>query len=219
MSLINLVLGDDRALMIANCDSLDLASGRTFETCKIHLLPHVCAAVSLRGHVFFSGVVAMFLSASLFETFEDVEFSLEKVLTDAFTFMRSQPQYAGRLCEIEQQEAVLAGWSSQRGCMVGRHMRQVQAKHGFVDVPVCAGGQLIPWDDDKFGAPDQIAGVDDLVALTRRQVRLCEEHFNGAPFGGRLLVADIRSDRLTMTIHPSTAARLETCSNFMIGAL
>lgn len=200
MSILNFSCTPQRVLLAVDTLGL-LPSGRQVEATKLVPLAHLNVLIAGRGRQgFFHSAVARCLSTDWPSFDALLEVAPSMVIADA---VKAEAHFSALPVE---NELVIAGWSDARERMVARRF--------FVDL---AGS--IAWADKAWSlAPGECfdeatapgwTNVETMIAAARLQVLHAQQTWRSSalfaamggdapPIGGRLLMAELTRDRLTI---------------------
>lgn len=194
MSLCNVWWSPERVLVAVDTEASELG-GPAQCTSKLFPLVHANMVITGRGYIgFAAGIWAkcVRLARDADETFD----AMPEMLTQNFDEMAARPDAPD---DIDQCESVACGWSPRHQRMLCRAWLQESRESGFVCHQLGPGltSLVAPWPADR---PELRIGGDDtaMSRAAREQVRYVREHFPSMPIGGRLVVAELTRDSMTM---------------------
>lgn len=145
MSILNAWIESERAVIAVDTEAA-LPSGTAGVMSKLVTLPHIGAALAIRGNAFF--FTRAFSLCHLFGgDFDWLDANMQAAVQCAFAeYLQTAEQlqmdtYANR----DEQELVLVGWSEKRGRLWGRSFIQRDRARGFVEADIDEY-HLSPWD-------------------------------------------------------------------------
>lgn len=197
MSLLILLLCEDRALLAVDTltsDRLPDAPQNTWtESSKLAIVPHSQVAIAGRGDVSFPRSLATHLMR-----FPDADFDaiVARLATDLDTAFDLHCTVLGADMKAHPQDLVMAGYSQKAGHMAAVAVRRPAGAEGFESVQHLPAGVLgLPpcEPEGSFRNEDEY-----LRAKASAQVEWGRTECPGAAIGGRLLVADLRREALSV---------------------
>lgn len=196
MSIINAVNHSEFALVSVDTEASVAGTARASAS-KLLTLPHVGGVIAFRGCLLFLGTAHMQFSTMPAESFDDILDAAEDTMKIAFAVNAKQKAVSDYAAEIWQgAEMLLCGYSDQAGRMVIRMLRSYD------------GGETIHVDEDAecVFCPGDLGVVsadieptrEGLAVLANRQVQSIKANNPGAPGGGRLIIAEVRREGVTI---------------------
>lgn len=199
MSLVDVWLQPERVVVAVDTRSQVMRTGEFFDASKLLPVPHANTVLTGRGHdVYLTVSLSLVVQSARGTDFEAVEAVMPEVLVHAARFMSSNIKSFGPgAAALEQQEILIAGWSTKQGRGRAVMYKQESFDAGFVASEI-AEGWASPWTD-AWGAAPSIESLDDLEAMAKDQVRRMRKVDPLAAIGGRLLLADITAAGMSIT--------------------
>lgn len=200
MSILNVWIEPEVALVgVDTATSLIGNDGTMLEYSKMFPIVHANTVVAGRGNSIF--LSTLFVMCNGRGDFDSLVEEMPLLLQLAFDQIKDLPLLAPPE-GIDRQMIVLVGWSSKLGRVAGRDFIQEDRARGFVAGEITPH-HLAPWDESFAVLPDPKT-AQDMLTLYRAQVSFMRENAPQAAAGGRLIVARIA--RQGMTIAPACAA-------------
>lgn len=198
MSLLNAWISPTNALVAFDTKGLDL-DGTFSEMSKAFYLPHSNVLVGGRGTVAFTRLVFHMLHLKN-ASFDEAVDALPLVLSESTTTLTQLAKSAGvhDQVDIGEQEILLVGWSKKSGRIQAVRQTRRLITEDFESQPVT------PWScapyDQSWGEPPvaEPNTLDRMEKMAAWQVRCGAETFKGAPLGGRLMIADLTRDGISI---------------------
>jgi hypothetical protein len=201
MSLLNVWLSQDKALIGVDTKGMSGDGKQSVEVSKIFPLVHANVILAGRGYMPFLGIVSSALH-SIGGNFDAIVERLPEVLPAAFRAFATEmtkggydPKSDG--IDLHRQDVMLVGWSPKRGRMVGMVYRQRAADEGFV-AKEFSPWTVNPWEPVQ-GGPYEPSSYEAHERLAREQARFTQKTVGKRFIGGRLLIAELTRDSLSVT--------------------
>ncbi len=201
MSIMNVFLRPDRALVGVDTEcSIIGAAGHT-ETTKLFPFAHIHAVFAFRGMVLFGMTAWPILNLHMRDfdgTAEDVPRLLKHASDSA---SKTCDQVGVSPEDVARAECVLVGFSRKSGQIVGYHYVQESPGAGFTvnkDFSNCYGPD---WNDGELDPPNLNISHDKtgMINLSLKQAILLRSRQGpGVAAGGKLIVAEIDRHRITI---------------------
>ncbi|MGR4893767.1 hypothetical protein ACIPR8_00620 [Stenotrophomonas sp. LARHCG68] len=196
MSLLNILIRPDRALILVDSCARSMMDGESFETSKLLLLPLENVVLCSRGELIFArSIYAQILNIASRVNYDSIADSLKGIAEDLFPRYLKHYRAAGLPTQhLLQQEICVVGWSARAGAPQG--LRMVRDGDGFRIESM--GGHIAPALPE--GLPDQGGSTDEqwLCGIARRQIAHVKATASDTPIGGTLLLAKLTKDRTEM---------------------
>lgn len=212
MSLVNIHLERDRALIgfdtltsrmnapttLSVADAIKVAqafdSGVHMSKCTF--LTHANVAVAHRGDAMLAVNVCSALQMSLLSDLDAMTEAMPQLLAQAYAQVTAFRKQQMGIDDFHGAEIILVGWSPALNRMEGvRWVRWPQDK-GFAASPV--GKELILPDAEWEQKPDAPDTAEKMEAIARDQVAYVRRKYPGYNCGGRLLLAELTRDTLSV---------------------
>lgn len=181
-----------QAVTVAVDTAVIASDGSMSSTSKMVPLVHYPAVIAYRGCALFLEMIFSGCHA-IGGTFDDLLEAMPKLLVEVTPQFRRLAQQLGTTDErlLGTHNVILAGWSERQGRMICRAYAQDSADEGFGvdDIQNMYGA---PWDSSL------IALAPDVMRFASAQVRLMHAKAPEATVGGRLIVARITKDGLSV---------------------
>lgn len=215
MTLLNAFVSHRKAMMLVDTEVLAMEKRRPaahevraqerpyyFEGSKMLALPHANVIIGGRGHNVFLSTL-LYLMHTRPGAFDEIEENMPSLLKIATGLLKKEMGlFVGLFStSIYAQEIVLVGYSERRGRMFCIAYRSAD-KSGFEATEV-DDAYHSPWDL-SWGMPFDVYTPEHARFLSTVQVDNALALHPEAPFGGRLLLAELTKDELKM----SSIARL-----------
>ena len=205
MSILNAWIDRDTALV--SCDTeVKLPGGAVSEISKMAVLVSMNAVIGYRGHMLFLGPLVGSCHAA-FGDFDELLKTLPELLKSCFNLAAAEAVRRGvtdmdsDLAGFDHEEVVVVGWSPSHGRMIGRQYVQRDRGTGFVSSAIDPH-YCTPWigrDDGSLGDLPEPKTPEAMTQLAKAQVRFARQNFPKASAGGRLILASV--DRNSVTIN------------------
>lgn len=199
MSLLNVWVSPERALVAV--DSLGkVPDGPTIsDVSKIYSLPGVNVVIAGRGQLSFSlfAYEICHRSALAHDQIVDNLAAILSQASDVLHTINKASDMAGKV-DIGPQELLLVGWSQRQGGFQGIWCKRERVGENFsltsVDPLVCA-----PVETQWGALPvDDFSTAANMETMARWQVQHGRQMFPGQPLGGRILIAELSRDSVTV---------------------
>jgi hypothetical protein len=186
-----------------------ILAGEAQEVPKVFVLPHVEGGAVLggRGHFGFLWHVAM-LAMMLGPDFDKVREDMPQLLGEAFKMHLVALERMGLsgAHNVDRQTIAACGWSERAGRMVGYWWEQEHRDGGFLETDFTEHGVCFgPWSsapDDpwtpKLNQRPTPRTPAALLEVAREQMRMGLAAESAWTAGGKLLVAELARDRITI---------------------
>lgn len=205
MSLANVVINHDRALISVDTragfieGAEDLADAETFQNrhaAKLWLFPHMNMAMTQRGDGVLTATVRNLLERSLPDSFDDAVRLMPEVLGYAYAdTVASRKQVLG-IDDFPGAEIVLVGWSPCNLSFQAMRWRRYPTDHDFIQSRV--DKMLLLPEIDRIEPVDLPDTAEKMEAVARRQVAWVRRDHPSLACGGRLLLAELTRDAVTV---------------------
>lgn len=195
MSLVNVWVTPQKAMVVVDTEAQS-QEGEYFETSKMLTLPHANVVVAGRGHNAFFNVLFSLLHMDKGATFDDLEGSFDGSLAQTTAYLKTiEAQF---IRSIYEQEIALVGYSHSRR---GMHCVAYQSKDesGFAAHDI-DDAYLSPWDPTTWGLPMPVTTAEHARVASTEQLAKAKALHPDAPLGGRLLLAEVTRDELTLSV-------------------
>lgn len=203
MSIVNVWTSPERALVGVDTEIRNVQSGQLSHASKLFVLPHARLVVAGRGlHVFPVSVFAMLAQDPGVNDFDTACDAMAGTLKNAFDMMTAMLEHRRITVEAaDSQQIIVAGWSRSQDGALASLWEQRTREDGFHETEIADPGYLCPWEGSQ-GKPIEPADAQAMVRLMRDQVdhvrTVCPP---GSPIGGRLVLAEITRNAVTVTSH------------------
>lgn len=201
MTILNVAIDGDVALVATNTEGLRLIGGRSCIASKVWILPAVSTVLSGRGQLalLFNVYCDLFAEMSGFDRMSDV-LAASIAARHAKVVEESKSIDAPDAFTLEA-EFVLVGWSERSGKMTALYYRvdaegQLAPKVDFSDSGLVSPREST-WAGEFFPSVD----ADTMADLVRRQSALARDWPRSA-MGGDILLAEIGRDSIKTTVVP-----------------
>lgn len=208
MSLVNIYMEHDRALIGFDtlCSAMEVppAVGVAEALQRIHtgvhmskcsFLAHANVALAHRGDAMFAVGVCSALQLNLLADFDAMTEAMPELLAQTF----AQVTGYRKQFSVEQfpgAEVILVGWSRALNRMEGVRWLRWPTDKGFAASPV--GKALMLPDAEWPQTPDAPDTAEKMEAVARDQVAYVRREHAGYNCGGRLLLAELTRDTLSV---------------------
>lgn len=205
MSLANVVVSHDRALISVDTragfieGAQDLADAETFQNrhaAKLWLFPHLSMAMTQRGDGVLTATVRNLLERSLPNSFDDAVRLVPALLGFAYTDTVEPRKQALGIEDFPGAEIVLVGWSPCNLSFQAIRWRRYPADTDFIQSRV--DKMLLLPEIDRIEPVDLPDTAEKMEAVARRQVKWVRQEHPSLACGGRLLVAELTRDAVTV---------------------
>jgi len=202
MSLVNVYMEPDRALMAVDTLS-GLMEGAAPETgaaelhmSKIALMPHASVAIAHRGDAMFASALFSALTLTVLPDFDRMAEAMPGLLAALIPQTLALRKQINGVEHFPGAEIVLVGWSPALNRMEGvRWVRWPQDK-AFTASRI--GTALMLPDAEWTQTPEPPDTPEKMERIARDQVAYVRREHRGLPCGGRLLLAELRRDAVTV---------------------
>lgn len=205
MSLANIVIRHDRALI-----SVDTLAGFMEEagqlmsenertgrhTGKLWLFPHINMAMTQRGDGLLTGTARAMLESSFPSSFDDAVRMMPSVLDQAFAHTLAFRNEKFGIDSFPGAEVVLVGWSLCNLSFQAMRWRRYPTDSGFTQCRV--DKMLLLPEIDRIEPVDVPDTAEKMEAVARRQVEWARREHPSLACGGRLLLAELTRDAVTV---------------------
>lgn len=184
MSLLNAWIAPDAAIVAVDTVGM-AADGSPLPASKLQLIPHLAAAIAIRGQLALLAWLSVRANSAGFATFDDLLDAMPGMLVEAAigdhlnVLAGSAPGH----------EIIVAGWSDRQGRMIGRQLVSRGGEQTARDTDF----HVSPWHPSMDGLPLDPGGLEQLA---RGQVIFMRGL--GAHCGGKLTVARLIRGELTL---------------------
>jgi hypothetical protein len=175
-------------------------------TSKLQMLPHMPALYTCRGNVAFGAMIGGFMVAAGGD-FDQLAGNLTRFANIAFANVEKTAAKENIALAQERQELLLVGYSPADDRIVGKLAILEHGGESFTCVDVggadSPGIYLAPhWGDcDEIDA--HTLDREEMIAIAMEQSRLLREREPiWTASGGRLIIAELRRDRIAIEIGP-----------------
>lgn len=205
MSLANIVITHDRALV-----SVDTLAGfmedagqmmneheRTGRhSGKLWLFPHINMAMTQRGDGLLTATARTVLESALPSSFDDAVHMMPSVLDQAYAHSLAFRKEKFGIEAFPGAEVVLIGWSPCNLSFQAMRWRRYPTDPGFIQSRV--DKMLLMPEIDRIEHIDVPDTAEKMEAVARRQVEWVRREHPALTCGGRLLLAELRPDAMTV---------------------
>lgn len=201
MSLVNVHIAHDRALIATDTLSGLMACGPQMDVGELHmtkcaLLPHVNVAMAHRGDAMFATMAFSALTLAAHRDFDGIA----EIMPDLLASLVPQAMAARKqIIGVEAfpgAEIILVGWSPTLGRFEGvRWVRWPQDK-AFTASRI--GKALMLPDAEWAQTPDPPDTSAKMERIARDQVAYVRREHHGLPCGGRLMLTELTRDAITI---------------------
>ena len=182
MTTLNVLAYPDRVHILVDSLGLsNLGAGSPYATSKFAPLVHLNAVIAMRGTLRVLPIVWA-AANEVAGDFDAVAAALPRILDDISS------QFGG----TSSAQVVFAGWSPNRGRMIA--LRFEASPDGSYQMPREIHSLLLLSGDVYAGVVPTIDTLPQLINSARLQIKHELEANPGGPFGGRLIMAEIRQD-------------------------
>jgi hypothetical protein len=186
MSLLNAWIAPDAAVIAVDTVGM-AADGSPLHASKLVVVPHLGAAIALRGQLALLTWLAVRANSAGFATFDD--------LLDAMPGMLAEAAIGDHLNvlagSMEGHELLVAGWSDRQGRMIGR--QYVKRGDMTASIERDVDHHISPWHPSMDGLPLDPGGLEQ---LGRGQVIFMRGL--GAHCGGKLTITRLTRGAMTL---------------------
>lgn len=205
MSIINIVIEQDRVLIGADTLAGFMEEGqrlltedqrRDKHTLKFSLFPHINMAMTHRGDGLVLTNARTLLESALPSSFDEAVGLMPWIMEQAYTLAMDARKAQHGMESFEGAEAVLVGWSSSKQRFAGARWRRYPEDAGFETLPV--GDMLVMPEIDRIGPVETPNTPEKMEAVTRQQLAYVQRECPSYPCGGRLLLAELTRDAVTV---------------------
>lgn len=210
MSLLNIYLAAHRALVGVDT-ACGLLPGQSMEEwcaanapgqkppaelSKLWPIAHAGAVIACRGTALFG--LQVFGAASMFPSVDAIEDNMGDLLKRIGAASDASHQAAQMPEELRhaKQEIALVGWSQREGSMIATVWEHVAGPGHTFEVDQ-VDRFAAPWETE-WGEAIEPRTDHDMLQLARMQVSRFRVAHPGAPIGGRLMVAELTRDQITV---------------------
>jgi hypothetical protein len=204
MSLLNVFVGPGRIDITADTDCVAPDGTHTAGTKLVHI-PHLNAVVAGRGNMSITNWFALVALETLGRDFDAVA---DAMPTDLGDVRRHLIAIKKLTVDGSAQDVFLAGWSPRRGRLQALHY--VLRDDAFVLNEDIISMSLNP--RGCFADPPRSNPRPDVFAIARQQVEWLRANWPGVGAGGRLIVAQLMRDRVSISTGVSLEARSDTAA-------
>jgi len=201
MSLLNVLIHPDRALVAVDTRMMEVETGRYFEGSKMFPMIHSNVLFACRGdRVFPLFVFDWFLGCmgEAFRTYDldAVERDIPVVLAKVKERYTEKSDLHGAAESHLGIDLVVVGWSEKHQTMRG--LSCVSERGGEFSIGAMETGRLGPIPTEDLRHVHCNDEVEYLTTVARSQVRQVRRDDPGFPIGGRLLLAELTRDTLSV---------------------
>ena len=205
MSLVNVSLTPDRALITVDTNAMNGSTGAIGELSKMVVLPHCNIVLAGRGLSFVLSVAfsqAMLAWPSDFETIETMlpsamTWSIDHLRANAAQFFSSMRIDQDDHLNAADQNLVMVGYSPSRGRIAAVTFTSSRRSEGVSSYELgTRDAWLSPWSeewDDEFD-PSSPELMYALARVQRVQIERTQGIASGNAIGGRLLLCELTKD-------------------------
>ncbi|MCG2595969.1 hypothetical protein [Achromobacter insuavis] len=205
MSLANVVITHDRALI-----SVDTAAGfmegaeqlmsereRTGQhSGKLWCFPHINMAMVTRGDGLLTTTTRTVLESALPSSFDDAIHMMPNMLEQAYAHVLAFREEKFGIESFPGAEVVLVGWSPCNLGFQAMRWRRYPADTDFIQSRV--DKMLLLPEIDRIEPVDLPDTAEKMEAVARRQVKWARQEHPSLACGGRLLLAELTRDAVTV---------------------
>ena len=189
MSLLNAWVSPDRALVAVDTDGITPA-GEHFEISKMLPLVHARTLFAGRGdRKFLHDLVKCYFLAATAVTYDDIVDHLPVAIAHTLAAFKQEGA-----APFEYQFAVV-GWSPAQQRVCGQWITGSSSDDGYDCEEL--GQRVAPWNPPEMGVPVMPSSVDAMTQIAKVQAEWLRSQPNSAG-GGRLIVAEVTKDRMTI---------------------
>jgi hypothetical protein len=204
MSLLNVSLQLEQALVAVDTQAVAPADGTWAHLSKLLLLPHLNAVFAFRGAQPSFNTLFMMLHMSVWENLDEMLDYLPSMLPGAVeaakAAVQTDPRFAPPdLAVLAEFQLVAVGWSPREGRMVGRLFTQTPPAVGFVAEEI-KDYLVAPSDGSIEDLPDPDTPAE-MERVARAQVSLIKATDPNKSGGGKLILAAINRRTVTISQH------------------
>lgn len=202
MTILNCWITPERALigtdteMAVPCGAAP--EGKRAQCTKLLPLVHLNAVLACRGEAIFFKAVFDAINLSGGDDLDAVFDAMAGALPGLLSATRDGLRMGGvtHATIPDSQTIVLVGWSPRAGRIVGVEWTQETSARGFVADDINPH-YIAPWNRsiEPFADPTT---PETMMQLARKQVRLMRERAPGAAAGGKLILAELTRDAMTI---------------------
>jgi hypothetical protein len=181
MTIINVSVTPQRALVAVDTEAVDLERKVVYEVAKLFAIPHRNAVITGRGssELILHAVRRCSLLDGDFDLLAEAMPAILKEHTDIDSRVKGR------------QEFFFVGWSPERGSMRVHSFVQEHSTLGFLRQHDAVDMLLYgPWSEEQ-GKPPEIETIEGMREAMSLQVRHQRERYPGGGHGGRMIVAEM----------------------------
>lgn len=192
MSLLNVLLFPDRALVAADTRCKNYQSGGYFDGSKMFPIVHANVLIAGRGDRIFADLVFQWYGGCETCDFDSIADGLSENLLMIGERYASIPGV-----HVGGDELVIVGWSEKHRAMQGLLCVRPDGNSEFTVSRMVTGsiGPRLTADLSHVQCADH---VESLIEIARAQTRQVRKEQPGLPIGGRLLLAELTRDTLSV---------------------
>ena len=190
MSLLNVLLFPERALVTTDTQCKNYTTGNYFEGSKMFPIVHANVLIAGRGDRVFGDLVFQWYGGSETCDFDSIDSSLSQNLTKIAERYASIPG-----AHVGGNELVIVGWSAKHGAMQGIACTRPDIDSPF-SIARMISGHIAPETTEDLRHIQCADHVECLIEIARAQTRQSKIDYPGSPIGGRLILADMTRDRM-----------------------
>lgn len=214
MSIINIIIEDDRALVGVDtlAGFMDFANEEFGQaeridrhTCKFSMLPQISAIMTHRGDALLTALVRQQIDLSLARDFEDAAGYMPEFLDQSYDHVMALREQQFGAQPFAGAEVVLVGWSPTAKRFEGMRWHRYPEDQEFIATRI--DGMVFLPQIDQAERPDTAAKME---ALMRRQVSQTRRDNPGYACGGKAMLIEITRDAANVR----TIADLEKATSF-----
>lgn len=202
MSLLNAWIHPEYALIGVDSDAVSPALGARAEVSKlVSFAPHMPAVIAGRGVFGFLPPVVMGAMMHS-DNFDRLVEKMPDILRASFAQLADwqKAKIVHESAPIEGETIVLVGWSQREGRIIGHEWVQTSAAEGFI-ADTLRPHHIAPWNQSLDHLAKDVRVPSDMESLARAQVALMREHAPQEATGGKLILARLERDRVTIRQH------------------
>ncbi|MBK1685523.1 hypothetical protein [Rhodoferax fermentans] len=193
MSIINVWLSPERALIATDTATQIVLTGQVFDGSKLLVIPHAGVVMAQRGHnVYLSTVFSLAIQHLDISDLDTLCDAMPAMLETANKFIcenLTANMTATQREQMGRQEFLLVGNSGGRVCC--RHFIRESMSDAFEEFEIEDPGYVGCWDL-AWGYPSEdVSTPESMADLVKIQVQKHREALPGAAIGGRLMLAEV----------------------------
>lgn len=203
MSLINVWLSPERALIACDTEAKKSQTGQFFEASKMLFLPHAGTIFALRGNNVVLTTLYVLASQEDVVGFDALCRALPLLLTRTWQFVGPLLTSSLPAERVHKQELIVCGHSRAARRICCKLFRLGGPQIGFEESDVEDPGYVGCWDLSWGNPPQAVGTIAAMASLAQTQVANSLVRYPNEAIGGRLLVAELTANKVEFsTIEP-----------------